>query len=179
MAFSGISSGASMLYILWAAFIVVGAANAANLTDGLNGLLAGCAGIAFLFFAMLAACRQIPEAGTFSLIASGAVFSFLYFNFPKAKVFMGDVGALSIGAALGGLALIMHKEINLALIGGVFVIEALSVIIQVLWYKFFKRRIFKMAPLHHHFELMGFKETTVVIGLWITGLIFGIAGIFI
>lgn len=171
------SAGGGLLYLFWAVFIVVGTANAANLTDGLNGLLAGTAGIAFLFFAILAAKLQAPEALSFSLISAGAILSFLYFNFPKARVFMGDAGALAIGAALGGLALIMHKEIPLALIGGVFVAEALSVIIQVFWYKLFKRRVFKMAPLHHHFELMGFKETTVVMGFWIAGIILGLIGV--
>jgi len=171
--------GGNILFLLFATFVIVGSANATNLTDGLNGLLAGTAGIAFLSFAVLAGKLNAPEAAVFSLICSGAVFSFLYFNFPRAKVFMGDVGSLATGAALAGLAVILHKELLLIVIGGVFVIEALSVIIQVASYKLFKRRIFKMAPLHHHFELMGFKETAIVISFWVAALVLGVAGAWI
>ncbi|MFH1387249.1 MAG: phospho-N-acetylmuramoyl-pentapeptide-transferase [bacterium] len=167
----------SVIHQLAIIFIIVGAANATNLTDGLNGLLAGTAGIAFMAFAVLALQRSQPEAVTFSLISAGAIFAFLYYNFPKAKVFMGDVGSLAIGAALAGLAIIMHKELRLALIGGIFVIEALSVILQVFSYKLFKRRIFKMAPLHHHFELMGIAEKRVVIGFWVAGIILAVIGV--
>lgn len=166
-------------YFLLSMFIIVGSANAANLTDGLNGLLAGTAGIAFLAFSILAIKLNIIEAAIFASIAAGAVFSFLFFNFPKAEVFMGDVGSLALGAGLGGLAIILHKELLFILIGGVFVIETFSVILQVLSYKLFKRRIFKMAPLHHHFELMGFNETKVVICFWFVGIILGLIGILI
>ena len=92
---------------------------------------------------------------------------------------MGDVGSLAIGAALAGLAILMHKELRLAVVGGIFVVEALSVILQVVSFKYFKRRIFKMAPLHHHFELMGFKETAVVVGFLVVGIILGIVGAWI
>lgn len=165
------------LYQLFLIFMIVGAANATNLTDGLNGLLAGTAGIAFLSFALLAGRLGAAEAATFSLISSGAVLAFLFFNFPKAKVFMGDVGSLALGAALAGLAVIMHKELRLIIIGGIFVIEALSVILQVACYKLFKRRIFRMTPLHHHFELMGLSETSVVVGFWVVAGVLGIIGI--
>lgn len=167
----------SYLYPFFLTFVIVGAANATNLTDGLNGLLAGTAGIAFLSFAFLSARFQAPEALVFSLVVSGAVLAFLYFNFPGARVFMGDVGSLALGAALAGLAIILHKELRLILIGGVFVAEALSVIIQVTSYKLFKRRVFKMAPIHHTFELMGIKEPVVVIGFWVAGLVLGLLGV--
>ncbi|MDD4179029.1 MAG: phospho-N-acetylmuramoyl-pentapeptide-transferase [Candidatus Margulisbacteria bacterium] len=165
------------IYPLFVTFIIVGSANATNLTDGLNGLLAGTAGIAFLAFALIAGRTGQPEALTFSLICSGAVLAFLYFNFPKAKVFMGDIGSLAIGAALAGLAVILHRELRLAVIGGIFVIEALSVMIQVGGYKLFKKRLFRMSPIHHHFELLGLKEWIVVIGFWVVALVLGIAGV--
>lgn len=166
-----------VLYLFFWAFIIVGSANATNLTDGLNGLLAGTAGIAFLSFAILAAKLGSIEAAIFASIAAGASFAFLYFNFPKALVFMGDVGSLALGAGLAGLAIILHQELRLVLIGGVFVVETLSVILQVLSYKLFKRRIFKMSPLHHHFELLGKNETRIVLGFWIAGILLGLLGV--
>jgi phospho-N-acetylmuramoyl-pentapeptide-transferase len=169
----------SILYFLFSVFLIVGTANAANLTDGLNGLLAGTSAIAFIAFALLASKAGFQNATTFSLLAAGAVFAFLYFNFPKAKLFMGDVGSLSIGAALAGIAIIIHRELWLAIIGGVFLIEAVSVILQVTSYKLFKKRIFKMTPLHHHFEMLGFKETVVVVGFWIAAAILGVIGVLI
>jgi len=169
-------SGYPWLLIPFWLFIIVGSANATNLTDGLDGLLAGCGAIAFFSFAVVAAHLQKEGLVFFSLVSSGAIAAFLLFNFPKAKTFMGDVGSLPIGAALAGVAVILRQEFLLALIGGVFVIEALSVILQVASYKFFKRRIFKMSPLHHHFELMGFAENKVVIGFWVAALGFGLLG---
>jgi phospho-N-acetylmuramoyl-pentapeptide-transferase len=167
----------STFYFLLSTFMIVGTANAANLTDGLNGLLAGTAAIAFLAFGLLSYRMGIPEAAVFCFIAAGAVFSFLFFNFPIANVFMGDVGSLAIGAALAGIAIIIHKELRLILIGGVFVVEALSVILQVASYKLWKKRIFRMTPLHHTFELMGIKETAIVIGFWTAGAVLAIAGV--
>ena len=167
------------LYFFFSVFVIVATANATNLTDGLNGLLAGTASIAFFAFALIASKIGNVNATSFSLAAAGAIFAFLYFNFPKARSFMGDVGSLAIGAALAGIALIIHKELLLIIIGGVFVLEALSVILQVTSFKLFKKRIFKMAPLHHHFELMGFKETSVVIGFWAVAAILGMVGVLI
>jgi len=166
-----------VLYSLFSIFIVVGSANAANLTDGLDGLLAGCAGIAFLAFAFLSSRSGFPDAVTFSIAASGAILAFLFFNFPKADVFMGDVGSLPIGAALGGIAIIIHRELYLIIIGGIFVAEALSVIIQVLSYKLWKKRIFKMTPLHHHFEMKGHKEISIVFGFWVVAVVLGTVGV--
>ena len=169
----------SIFYFLFLVFIIVGSANATNLTDGLDGLLPGTAGIAFLSYAFLSAKLGAGDAAAFSFIAAGAIFAFLYFNFPKAKVFMGDVGSLAIGAALAGVAIIIHRELSLILIGGIFLIEALSVILQVASYKLYKKRIFKMTPLHHHFELLGFKETAIVVSFWVIGIILGIVGILV
>lgn len=166
-------------YFLFSIFIIVGCANAANLTDGLNGLLAGSATIAFLAFGFLSEKAGFPNAVTFCLVSAGAVFAFLYFNFPKARLFMGDVGSLPIGAALAGVAIVIHRELWLAVIGGVFLIEALSVIMQVASYKLYKKRIFKMTPLHHHFELLGYREMVVVVGFWIAAAILGVIGVLI
>jgi len=166
-----------VFYFLFSIFILIGTANATNLTDGLNGLLAGTGGIAFLSFAILSGRLALNDASVFCLIFAGALLAFLYYNFPKARVFMGDVGSLAVGAALAGVALLTHKELRLMLIGGIFMAEALSVILQVGVYKLWKKRIFKMAPLHHHFELMGFKEIQVVLGFWLVGLVLGVLGV--
>ncbi|MFH1684175.1 MAG: phospho-N-acetylmuramoyl-pentapeptide-transferase [Candidatus Margulisiibacteriota bacterium] len=166
-------------YFLLSVFMVVGTANATNLTDGLNGLLSGITVVAFLCFAVLAQRLYIQDGTVFCFAAAGAVLAFLYFNFPKAKVFMGDVGSLAIGAGLAGVAIVIHQELKLVIIGGIFVIEALSVILQVTSYKLWKKRIFRMTPLHHHFELMGIRETTVVVGFWFAGLVLGVIGILI
>ncbi len=158
-----------ILYFLLSTFIIVGTANAANLTDGLDGLLSGCMVIAFVAFAMLSGAYIF--ANSFCLIGGGVVLAFLFYNFPKAKLFMGDVGSLSLGAALAGIAILIHKELLLMLIGLVFMIEALSVIIQVVSYKLFKKRVFKMTPLHHHFELLGWSENKVVVVFWLIALV--------
>lgn len=164
-------------YFLLTTFLIVGTANATNLTDGLDGLLAGTAGIAFLAFSILSVRLGYFSAATFCSAVAGATLIFLYFNFPKAKVFMGDVSSLALGAALAGIAVLIHKELRLSIIGLVFLVEASSVILQVFSYKFFKKRIFKMSPLHHHFEMLGWGENKVVIGFWLVGLILGIIGV--
>lgn len=157
-------------------FIIVGSANATNLTDGLDGLLAGCAILAFIAFGFVCFKGAMMGAMALCFIIAGALLGFLIFNFPRAFIFMGDVGSLSIGAALAGIAIIAQREWALALIGAIFVAEALSVIIQVLSYKLWKRRIFKMAPLHHHFELSGLSELKVVLLFWLAQLILSIIG---
>ncbi|MFC1637594.1 phospho-N-acetylmuramoyl-pentapeptide-transferase [Candidatus Margulisiibacteriota bacterium] len=166
-----------IFYFPLAFLIIVGSANATNLTDGLNGLLAGTAGIAFLALGLLANKFGQPDAAVVSLACSGAVLAFLPYNFPRARVFMGDVGSLAIGAALAGLAIIIHQELALLIIGGVFVLETLSVILQVTTYKVWGKRIFRMSPLHHHFELLGYKETAIVAGFWVAGAILGLIGV--
>jgi len=173
---NNISSYFCFLYLGYWIFLIVGSANATNLTDGLDGLLAGCATLAFLGFGIISVRQMALGGAAFSFICAGAVFAFLRFNFPRAKLFMGDVGSLSIGAALAGLAIMINREWLLAVIGGVFVIEALSVIIQVTSYQLTGKRVFKMSPLHHHFELLGFSETAVVLGFWMVQLILSVLG---
>lgn len=161
----------SGLYFYFCLFVVVGAANATNLTDGLDGLLAGSAAITFLFFGYLLGSSPL------AFIAAGGLLGFLLYNFPKAKVFMGDVGALPVGAVMAGLAIVSGKILVLAVISGLFIAEALSVIIQVSYFKFFKKRIFRMTPLHHHFELLGWSELKVVLVFWGASLIFGVLAV--
>jgi phospho-N-acetylmuramoyl-pentapeptide-transferase len=174
-------------YIFFAAFIIVGAANAVNLTDGLDGLAIGpsitCFG-AYLIFAYLvgnfktANYLQIPyipgtgELAIFCGAIVGAGFGFLWYNTYPAQVFMGDVGSLSLGGALGTMAIMTKQEILLAIVGGVFVMETFSVIFQVGWFKLSNgKRIFKMAPLHHHFELKGWAEPKIIVRFWIISIL--------
>lgn len=176
----GLTSGSwAPLYFLFCVFIIVGASNATNLTDGLDGLLGGASIITFLAFLFVARPPYVPGGDWFCMIFIAAIFGFLVFNFPKAKIFMGDVGSLGIGAALAGYSIINYQEILLAFAGGIFVLEALSVIIQVSWYKAFKMRLLRMAPLHHHFELLGWPELYVVLFFWLIQLILAIIGVLI
>ncbi|MFC4023241.1 phospho-N-acetylmuramoyl-pentapeptide-transferase [Oceanobacillus longus] len=167
-------------YALLIIFMMVGASNAVNLTDGLDGLLAGTAAIAFGAFAVLAwyGTPQTEEA-IFALAVVGALLGFLVFNAHPAKVFMGDTGSLALGGAIAALAILMKMEILLVIIGGVFVIETLSVIIQVISFKTTGKRVFKMSPLHHHYELLGWSEWRVVTTFWLVGLLFAALGIYI
>lgn len=163
-----------LFYFPFWIFILVGASNAANLTDGLDGLLAGTMGVAFATFAGIAFKLGQVEVGLFVIICSGATLGFLSYNMHPAKVFMGDVGSLPLGVLLAGIAILLKKEWWLAVVGGVLVIETLSVILQVLSFKLFKRRIFKMSPLHHHFELSGFAENQIVLIFWGASAILGL-----
>ncbi len=168
-------------YAILIIFMLVGASNAVNLTDGLDGLLAGTAAIAFGAFAILAlnGFPQSSEVSIFSLAVVGALLGFLVFNAHPAKVFMGDTGSLGLGAAIAAIAILTKLEIILVIIGGVFVIETLSVIIQVVSFKTRRKRVFKMSPIHHHFELSGWSEWRVVMTFWFIGLIFAALGIYI
>jgi len=172
--------------------IIVGSSNAVNLTDGLDGLAAGCtvmAGTCFGVFTYVAGniktagYLQIPyyplsgELAVVSLSLAGAALGFLWWNCHPAKVFMGDTGSLAIGGLLGVLAICCKQELLLAIVGGVFVAEAISVILQVASFKLTGKRIFKMSPLHHHFELSGWKENTVTVRFWIMAIVFGLLGI--
>jgi phospho-N-acetylmuramoyl-pentapeptide-transferase len=157
----------------------VGTTNATNLTDGLDGLLTGTAIIAFGSFAVIALLAENWPIFFFSLAFIGALSGFLLFNRNPAQIFMGDTGSLAIGGALVGMAVLLKVEIILAVIGAVFVIETLSVIIQVISFKTRKKRIFKMSPIHHHFELSGFEERSVVRGFYYTGSIFGLLAVLI
>src|SRR5690625_1252467 len=167
-------------YLVLIIFMLVGSSNAVNLTDGLDGLLAGTAVIAFGAFAILAWSTESHDGITiFSLAVVGALLGFLVFNAHPAKVFMGDTGSLALGGALAAVAILTKLEIILVVIGGVFVIETLSVIIQVISFKMTGKRVFKMSPLHHHYELIGWSEWRIVTTFWFVGLLFAILGIYI
>ncbi|ASN05851.1 phospho-N-acetylmuramoyl-pentapeptide-transferase [Virgibacillus necropolis] len=167
-------------YALLIIFMLVGTSNAVNLTDGLDGLLAGTAAIAFGAFGILA-WSGFPqnEVTIFALSTVGALLGFLIFNAHPAKVFMGDTGSLALGGSLAAIAILTKLEIILIIIGGVFVIETLSVIIQVISFKTTGKRVFKMSPLHHHYELMGWSEWRVVTTFWLVGLLFAALGVYI
>ncbi|MFD1415494.1 phospho-N-acetylmuramoyl-pentapeptide-transferase [Oceanobacillus jeddahense] len=167
-------------YAILIIVMLVGASNAVNLTDGLDGLLAGTAAIAFGAFAIIA-WYGVPNdmVTVFALAVVGALLGFLVFNAHPAKVFMGDTGSLALGGAIAAIAILLKLEILLVIIGGVFVIETLSVIIQVISFKTTGKRIFKMSPLHHHYELVGWSEWRVVTTFWSVGLLFAILAIYI
>lgn len=167
------------LYLPLIIVMLVGASNAVNLTDGLDGLLAGTGAIAFGAFAVLAWSAGYLEVSLFSAAVVGAVLGFLVFNAHPAKVFMGDTGSLALGGAITGIAILSKMELMLILVGGVFVIETLSVIIQVISFKTRGKRVFKMSPLHHHYELSGWSEWRVVVTFWLVGMVFAIAAIYI
>lgn len=187
--FKNLSVDLGLAYVPFACFVVVGCANAVNLTDGLDGLAIApitiSAGTLALFayiagHAAIANYLQIPHIpGVGELTPMGAAFvaaglGFLWFNSHPAQVFMGDIGSLSLGGFLGMMAVLTKNELLLVVLGGVFVVEALSVITQVLSFKLTGRRVFKMAPIHHHFELKGINETKVVIRFWIVSLILAV-----
>lgn len=180
------------LFILLTYLVIVGTSNAVNLTDGLDGLaimptvmISGALAIfAYLaghvVFAKYLGIPHIPNAGELAVFCgalAGAGLAFLWFNTNPAEVFMGDVGALALGAALGVVTVIVRQEIVLVIMGGVFVMEALSVMIQVVSYKLFGQRVFRMAPLHHHYELKGWKENQVVVRFWIITIILVLVGL--
>ena len=175
------------------ALIIVGCSNAVNLTDGLDGLAAGCTISTTLAYALLASLAghyfmsveylviphnlYIGELSVFLMALAGAAFGFLWFNCHPAKVFMGDTGSLAIGGALGTAAICTKQELLLVIIGGIFVMEAMSVILQVGSFKLRKKRIFKMSPIHHHFELLGWHESQVIVRFWILSIMFALFGL--
>ena len=180
------------LYIFFAAFIIVGFGNAVNLTDGLDGLATMPVVIACLAFFVItylvgnykfATYLGIPHvlgAGELTILCAaiiGGGLAFLWFNAPPAAVFMGDTGSLALGGALGAIAVTAHHEIVLLIVGGLFVLETVSVILQVFFYKRTGKRIFRMAPIHHHFEQLGWSEPTVVIRFWIISFVLALAGL--
>jgi phospho-N-acetylmuramoyl-pentapeptide-transferase len=167
------------LYVPFVIVFMLGFSNAVNFTDGLDGLLSGTSAIAFGALAVIAMVHTHPEAAFFSAAMIGAVLGFLVFNAHPAKVFMGDTGSLAIGGALAACAILTKTEILLVIIGGVFVMEILSVVIQVVSFKTRGKRVFKMSPLHHHFELSGWSEWKVVITFWLAGVILAGLGLFI
>ena len=180
----------SWLYIPFAVIVISGTSNAVNLTDGLDGLASGLLVLAFTFFAVMAYIvgtpiatnfifPYIPRSAEIAVVCAavvGSCLGFLHFNAPKAKVFMGDTGSLALGALLGTVAATLKQEILLAIVGCVFVAETLSVMIQVFWYKKTGKRFFKMAPIHHHFEQLGWTERKVVLRFWLIGFIASFIG---
>lgn len=159
------------VYVLFIVFWLVGFSNAVNLTDGLDGLVAGTASIAFAAFGILAIVQQETGIALFTFAVAGGLIGFLVFNKYPAKVFMGDTGSLALGGALAMVSILLKQELLLLLIGLVFVIETASVILQVGSFKLRKKRIFKMSPIHHHFELSGWSEWKVVTVFWGVGFI--------
>jgi phospho-N-acetylmuramoyl-pentapeptide-transferase len=179
-------------YIVFGAFVIVAFGNSVNLTDGLDGLATMpvvIASLAFLLiaylvgnakFAVYLGLPHVPHAADLTILLMamiGACLAFLWFNAPPAAVFMGDTGSLALGGALGAVSVATHHEFVLAIIGGLFVVEALSVIIQVAVYKRTGKRVFLMAPIHHHFEHLGWSEPTVVIRFWIISFVLALAGL--
>ncbi|HEX6770513.1 MAG TPA: phospho-N-acetylmuramoyl-pentapeptide-transferase [Acidobacteriaceae bacterium] len=176
-------------FLAFTVLVIVGSSNAVNLTDGLDGLAIGCTIVAaaaltvltyvsgHVVFADYLELQRMPMAGELTVFCGamvGASIGFLWYNAHPAEVFMGDVGSLALGGAIGTLAVIIKQELLLPFIGGIFVLEAISVILQVGSYKLRKKRIFKMAPLHHHFELMGWSESKVIVRFWIGALVFAL-----
>ncbi|MCF6137011.1 phospho-N-acetylmuramoyl-pentapeptide-transferase [Pseudalkalibacillus berkeleyi] len=166
-------------YFILIIVMLVGASNAVNLTDGLDGLLAGTAAIAFGAFAVIASSQLDLDVALFCLAVVGSLLGFLVFNAHPAKVFMGDTGSLALGGAIAAVAILTKTELLLVLIGGVFVMETLSVMIQVVSFKTTGKRVFKMSPLHHHYELNGWSEWRIVVTFWAAGLLLASLGIYI
>jgi phospho-N-acetylmuramoyl-pentapeptide-transferase len=181
-----------LLYIPLATFIIVATSNAVNLTDGLDGLAIGPVMVAAGTFLILAyaaghvgiadylAIKYVPGAGHLAIFCGaliGGGLGFLWFNAPPAQLFMGDVGSLALGGALGTIAVLIRQEILLAVVGGIFVVEALSVIIQVASFKLTGQRVFLMAPIHHHFEKLGWAEQKIVVRFWIVSAILGLVAL--
>jgi phospho-N-acetylmuramoyl-pentapeptide-transferase len=166
---------------VWAVLLIIGATNAVNLTDGLDGLAAGSGAFSYVAYVVIAfwafrheAVYHIPQAADLAIVAAamvGACLGFLWWNAAPAQIFMGDTGSLAIGAGLAAMALLTNTHLLLPIVGGVYVVETLSVMVQVASFRLLRRRVFRMAPLHHHYELGGWPETTVIIRFWIVGAI--------
>jgi phospho-N-acetylmuramoyl-pentapeptide-transferase len=193
--FKNLEINFGVFYILFVVFIITGFSNAVNLTDGIDGLAAGLTGIAFLAFAAMSYITgnvnfsdylniiYLPQSGELTVYCSaalGATIGFLWYNTHPAEIFMGDTGSLALGSGLGTVSILIKKEFWLVIIGGIFIIEVLSVIIQTFYFKYTRKkygkgvRVFKMAPLHHHFELEGLDESKVVVRFWIIGILFAL-----
>ena len=181
-----------MVYYSFTSLVIVGSSNAVNLTDGLDGLAIVPVMIALACFGLISylsgnvifsdylGINYIIHSGEISVLCCallGSCLGFLWFNAPPAMIFMGDTGSLSLGAILGSIAVITKHELVLVIIGGVFVLEALSVIVQVVSFKLFGKRVFRMAPIHHHFEQKGWSESTIVIRFWIISFALALIGL--
>jgi phospho-N-acetylmuramoyl-pentapeptide-transferase len=158
-------------------FMFTAESNAVNLTDGLDGLATGLSMIAISVFVIFAVMNKNYPVAVYAMCVVGALLGFMYYNYHPARIFMGDTGSLALGGLLASLAVLTSQELLLILIGGVFLMETLSVIIQVVSFKTRGKRVFKMAPIHHHFEMLGWSEQQVVISFWFFGFICGIIGI--
>jgi phospho-N-acetylmuramoyl-pentapeptide-transferase len=177
----------SVLWVVLAVLMLTGTSNAVNLTDGLDGLAAGSATFCFAVLSLIGYwsfrhfaiyhLNSALDVGLTSVALAGACLGFLWWNAAPARIYMGDTGSLSIGAGLAAICLLLNVDLLLLVIGGLFVLETVSVIMQVFSFRLFHRRVFKMAPLHHHFELMGWPETTVIVRFWILAGIFAVFGL--
>ena len=166
------------VYGLFILFLLVGGSNAVNLTDGLDGLAGGLSAIAFVAFSLISMVVGFEDLGIFTFILSGSILGFLVFNTYPARIFMGDTGSLALGGIMSTIAVLTHREVTLAVVASIFIIETLSVILQVIWLYVFKKKLFLMTPLHHHFEKLGWHEQDIVKLFWVIGLILAMAGIF-
>jgi phospho-N-acetylmuramoyl-pentapeptide-transferase len=190
--FKNVAPNLGVFYIILCILIIVGTSNSVNLTDGLDGLAIGpvlTVSATFILFAYLVGniifaqylqIVYVKGAGELTILCGamlGAGIGFLWYNAHPAELFMGDTGSLSLGAALGTIAVVIKQEILLLIVGGIFVVETLSVIIQVLSFKWRGKRVFKMAPIHHHFELKGWNEAKIVVRFWIVSVILGLIAI--
>ncbi len=177
----GITIPLGWTFGLFILFLLVGSSNAVNITDGLDGLAGGLSAIAFFAFGLISWnagwMEGYQEVAIFCFLLVGSLLGFLVFNAHPAKVFMGDLGSLSLGAALATIAIITRHELSLALIGGVFVVETLSSLIQIIAIRKFNKKVFKRAPLHHHFEVVGLNEQDIVRYFWVVGLILAMAAV--
>ena len=171
---SGLGIGG--LYYVFAFFLIAGFSNAVNLTDGLDGLAAGTVAVALFAYAGIAFLRGEFDLAVLAACLTGASVGFLWYNSHPAAVFMGDTGSLALGAGLAGIAIVTETEILVLLIGGLFVAEALSVMIQVVSFRLFHKRVFLMTPIHHHFELKNWSETKIIVRFWIIAAILAAAG---
>lgn len=165
--FTQIDISIGWFYYPFVVLVIVGASNAVNLTDGLDGLASGCCVISFAAYAVFCYMTGFNDLGYFITILAGSCIGFLFFNYHPAKVFMGDTGSLALGGAIAGISVMTRTELLLVFLGLIFVLEALSVIIQVTSFKLRGKRVFKMSPIHHHFELSGWSEVKVVWVFWI------------
>ena len=166
-----------LAYVLFVYLVVAGTTSAVNLTDGLDGLAAGCAAIVLLsFIAITFVTTGQRDLAVLSACLVGACIGFLWFNSFPAQIFMGDTGSLFLGGAIAGLAVMTKTEVLLIVLGGIFVVEALSVVIQVISFQAFRKRVFLMAPIHHHFELQAWSETKIILRFWIVAAVFSAIG---
>lgn len=164
--FTSMDISIGWLYYPFVVLVIVGASNAVNLTDGLDGLAAGCCVVAFAAYALFCRMEGMPDIGAFAMVVVGCCAGFLVYNYHPAKIFMGDTGSLALGGAIAGISVLTRTELLLVFLGLIFVVEALSVILQVASFQLTGKRIFKMSPIHHHFELSGWSEVRVVWTFW-------------